>query len=199
MFGGEAAVRAAGDELIARYREPHRAYHGCRHLVWVLRHVRSLMASPDVDVADGTAVLAAAFFHDAVYEPTVPHDNERDSARLAASTTSNLGWSSDRTRRVADLVMCTADHLAPEGDADAAVLCDADLAVLGTEPSDYEAYVHGVRREYGHLDDDVWRAGRTEILESLGRRDPIFQTETARARWEARAHANIAAELATLR
>ena len=33
------------DDLIARHRQSHRRYHGVRHVVWVLRHVRELEAA----------------------------------------------------------------------------------------------------------------------------------------------------------
>ena len=39
-------------------------------------------------------------------------------------------------------------------------MVDADLAVLGSEPAAYQAYVTGVRAEYGQLDDEQWRTGR---------------------------------------
>src|SRR5215203_420872 len=40
--GDEPAARVAFDEVVARHREPHRRYHGVRHVTWVLRHVCDL-------------------------------------------------------------------------------------------------------------------------------------------------------------
>ena len=90
----------------------------------------------------------------------------------------------------------TADHVATDGDT--AVLLDADLAVLGSEPAAYQAYVTGVRAEYAHLDADAWRVGRAAVLRDLLGRRPLYATAPGRARWEARAGANMAAELAAL-
>ena len=78
------------------------------------------------------------------------------------------------------------------------MLLDADLAVLGAEPAAYQAYVTGVRAEYAHVDAAAWRTGRAAVLRDLLARRPLYATEPARARWEARAGANMAAELATL-
>ena len=194
--GAEPDCRAAGDELLARYRQPHRVYHGLRHLVWVVRHVQSLAAEPSVDIADPGATVAAAFYHDAVYEPTGTA-NEARSADIAVADLSALNWNPARCERVAELVRATVEHRAGD-DVDAAVLCDADLAVLAADPADYEAYVNGVRREYAHVDDDRWRTGRGAVLRSFVGRTQIYATDAAQQRWEARARANVAAELAAL-
>ena len=47
------------------------------------------------------------------------------------------------------------------------MLLDADLAVLGSEPAAYQAYVTGVRAEYGHVDDAAWATGRAAVLRGL--------------------------------
>lgn len=183
------------DEVIGRHREPHRRYHGVRHVTWVVRHVLDLARSELV--ADLGAIVAAAFFHDAVYDPRAS-DNEEQSACLAERTLVDLGWSPERAARVAELIRATADHDAA-GDGDRAVLLDADLAVLGSDPAAYQAYVRGVRAEYGHVPEAEWRAGRAAVLERLAAREAIYATPTGRERWESRARANLAAELATLR
>jgi predicted metal-dependent HD superfamily phosphohydrolase len=78
------------------------------------------------------------------------------------------------------------------------MLADADLAVLGAEPAVYQAYVVGVRAEYGHLDDATWRTGRSAVLGSFLERDVIYLTPAMRPH-EPRARANLAAERASLR
>lgn len=189
-----AEVAAALDELLGRLRDPKRRYHGLRHVTWVVRHVRSL--APSEHVTDLGAVVAAAFFHDAVYDPTAG-DNEAQSAALAERVLRRLGWSDLRAGHVADLVLATQRHEAT-ADPDRAVLVDADLAVLGGDPSAYQAYVTGVRMEYGHLSHEEWRRGRAAVLDELAGRDPLFATDAGRRRWQARARANIAAERASL-
>lgn len=182
------------DGLVSRHRERHRRYHTVDHVVWVLRHVDELVA--EEPVVDAEAIAAAAFYHDAVYEPASPA-NERASARLARRDLAELGWPEERCERVSAMIEATATHRSP-ADVDTAVLIDADLAVLAAEPAAYRSYVEGVRSEYRHLDDGEWADGRSDVLQGLLDRDTIFTTDTGRARWESRARANLAAELATL-
>ena len=60
------------------------------------------------------------------------------------------------------------------GGVAAAVLLAADLGVLAAEPGRYGDYVRAVRREYEHLDDLQWRAGRTVFVRDMLARDRIF-------------------------
>jgi len=147
------------DRLLARHREKHRRYHTATHIGWVIRHVDELAATEPVDHLD--EVIAAAFYHDAIYEPAYPA-NERASARLARRDLAKLGWSDDRTERVAAMIEATvhgeATHI-----GDTAILLDADLAILAAEPAGYSTYVTGVRSEYRHVDDDDWRSGRGQV------------------------------------
>ena len=182
------------EQVLGRYREATRRYHGLRHVTWVVRHVLDLARAEPVD--DLGAVVAAGFFHDAVYVATAA-DNEEQSARLAARVLVGLGWEAARADHVAGLVRATAAH-AVTTDADQALLLDADLAVLGSEPAAYQAYVTGVRAECGHVPDDAWRLGRADVLTRFLQARELYSTATARARWTARARANMTAELAAL-
>ena len=189
------------DGLLGRLREPHRHYHSATHVMWVLRHVEALLPAA-YPRTDGDAVRLAALYHDAVYDPRAS-DNEAVSAQLARSVAEQLGWTQPQADLVHALVLATAlDGEVPrrdEPDHDAyCVLLDADLAILGAEPNDYQAYVNGVRREYAHVSDDDWHTGRSAVLRHLLDLDPLYRTATMRRDRTARARANIAAELAAL-
>ena len=186
------------DGLLARHREKHRRYHTATHVAWVIRHIEDLVEHEPVDQLD--EIIAAAFYHDAVYEPTYPA-NERASARLARRDLTSIGWEATAVERVASMIEAT-EHGASTGEhpsGDTALLLDADLAILGADPEGYAAYVAGVRSEYRHVDDDDWRVGRTSVLDGFLDRPTIYRTAAGRDRWEARARANLAAELAELR
>jgi predicted metal-dependent HD superfamily phosphohydrolase len=187
------------DDVVGRHREPHRRYHGVRHVVWVIRHVHELSPTSGGGV-DLPIVIAAAFFHDAVYHATAT-DNEERSAILAERMLLSLGWTPADAAAVARIIRATAHHTSlgdGETGADEQVLLDADLAVLGAEPASYDAYVSGVRAEYGHLDARSWAAGRSDVLRALLARPRLYLTATASERWEQRARANLTAELAAL-
>ena len=198
------------DDVLVRYAEPHRHYHTATHIMFVLRHLRDVSQASSVQLTP--EVVAAALYHDAIYDPRAA-DNEACSAVLAANDLGAIGWTADRCDAVAALIMATAGHLAddetaPAGDAragdtgdtgDTAMLLDADLAILGADPGAYQAYVNGVRAEYGHVDDAQWRAGRTAVLQRLLDRRRLFVTDHMHAACEHRARANMGAELAALR
>ena len=69
----------------------------------------SRRSPPIIRSTTSTAVVAAAFFHDAVYDPTV-HDNEAESAAMAERALGEIGWTEPACRHVADMVMATAAH-----------------------------------------------------------------------------------------
>jgi len=188
-----AGVPEVGMDLIRRYEEPHRHYHTTAHLAAVLATV-----DEHADLAgDPAAVRLAAWYHDAVYDPTAG-DNEEASARLAVDTLPGLGVPLDRVAEVARLVRLTAGHHVEPGDRDGALLADADLAVLASPPDRYERYADAVRREYAHVPDQLWRIGRAAVLESLLALDELYRIVPARAEWTAAAHLNLRRELATL-
>lgn len=202
VAGDGRRARMVRDDLIGRYRQPHRRYHGARHVVWVLRHISELGGSADTPgPVDMPVAIAAAFFHDAVYEPAAD-DNERRSARLAATQLASCSWPAERITAVTEIVEATAAHLDPVGIASlsptTAVVLDADIAILGADASAYQAYVRGVRAEYGHLTDDAWRRGRRAVVAALLERTTLYRTSAASRRWDAIARANLAAELASL-
>lgn len=186
----EAEVQRAGRDLLQRWAEPHRAYHDVEHLRAVLRHIETLRAH----AADPEACMVAAWFHDAVYKGR-PGADERASAALAGDVLARLDVPADQVAEVVRLVELTASHSPGDDDPNGAVLCDADLAILGSPRADYEAYVANVRAEYAHVSDADFRAGRAAVLHHLLNRDPLYATSTARELWEDAARRNMTTEL----
>ncbi|WP_435241171.1 HD domain-containing protein [Streptomyces cucumeris] len=184
-----------GEDLLARWAEPQRKYHTTDHLIAVLDRIDELLAH--VAAPDPAAVRLAAWFHDAVYLPE-RSTNEDRSARLAERALPEAGLPEARVEEVARLVRITADHDPAEGDLNAEVLCDADLAVLAGAPGDYAAYAAAVREEYGFVPDDVFREGRANVLRQLLGLGRLFRTSVGHDRWEAAARRNMATELELL-
>ena len=184
------------DDILSRHREPHRRYHTATHVMWVCRHVDALVVH--TPVGDPEAVLAAALFHDVVYD-TQSSANEEASAVLADRQLTVLGWLPQRCAVVVQMIEATATHQSATDDASTAILLDADLAILGAEPAEYQHYVTAVRAEYAHVDDAAWRSGRAQVLHRFLAQASIYRTETMAAAREGRARANLAAELALLK
>lgn len=202
LVGFPAWAGLAGDSPISRtewaavvgaWSEPHRRYHDLAHLAAVLGIVGELAEHAD----DPVAVRLAAWYHDVAYDPQ-RDDNEEISAARARIGLLGL-VDGDRIAEVARLVLLTAGHDPQPGDANGAVLCDADLAVLASPPDAYAGYASAVRAEYGHLSDEAFTAGRIAVLEQLLAFPALYRVPSVAAAWTARAQANLTAELALLR
>ncbi|MDQ0824043.1 putative metal-dependent HD superfamily phosphohydrolase [Arthrobacter sp. B2I5] len=178
-------------DLLDRWSEPHRHYHGCTHLLSVLEALDLLTEPEEVP----RTVLLAAWFHDAVYRGAAGQD-EDESARLAESRLAGTGLPEDEVAEVARLVRLTSDHRPEPGDDDGALLCDADLSVLGGEPEEYARYLAAVRKDYAHIGDADFSAGRAAVVRHLLELDPLFHHPRARELWQDAAHRNLKGELA---
>jgi predicted metal-dependent HD superfamily phosphohydrolase len=189
-----ALLEEAGAQLIARWNEPHRRYHNAAHLRAVLDGVDDLG-----DEAEQVAVVRlAVWFHDAVYQGE-PGADEEASAVLAEQVLPPLGWAPGLVQEVARLVRLTADHAGIAGDdRNAAVLADADLAILAAPEASYQAYASAVRQEYAQVPDDAFAAGRTYVLTRLVENPPLYRTAAAQRGWTDAALANLRRELASL-
>ena len=192
LTGDSPTARTEWAAVVAAWGQPHRRYHDLHHLAAVLGLVGELAGAAD----DPAAVALAAWYHDVVYDPR-RGDNEQRSAERARAGLTGLVPSA-RLEEVERLVLLTAGHDAAPDDADGAVLCDADLAVLAGPPESYAGYASAVREEYGHLSDEVFTAGRIAVLESLLALPALYRLP-ATAAWEPRARANLTAELGLLR
>jgi predicted metal-dependent HD superfamily phosphohydrolase len=192
LAGDSPTSRTEWAAVIGAWSEPHRRYHDLAHLAAVLGILDQLAeAAPDP-----TAVRLAAWYHDVAYDPQ-RSDNEQVSA--ARARIGLLGLVDDAVlAEVERLVLLTAGHDPEPDDANGAVLCDADLAVLASPPAAYAGYASAVREEYAHLSDEQFTAGRIAVLEHLLALPALFRTPAAQP-WTGPARANLAAELSLLR
>jgi predicted metal-dependent HD superfamily phosphohydrolase len=193
LAGDSATSRTEWAAVVDAWSGPERRYHDLRHLAAVL----GLVARLEAAASDPAAVRLAAWYHDVVYDPR-RGDNEQVSAERAAVGLRGLVPGA-RLAEVRRLVLLTAGHDPEPGDANGAVLCDADLAVLAGPPDAYAAYASAVRAEYGHLTDAEFTAGRITVLEHLLALPALFRTPDAARRWAEPARANLTTELALLR
>jgi predicted metal-dependent HD superfamily phosphohydrolase len=169
-------------DIERRYAEKHRHYHTLRHIGAMLELL------PDAE----ETVLAAVWFHDAIYDGD---RNEERSAALAREALTELGFEEDSIRRVEELILATTSH-APTTTAQE--FLDADLAILGSKPERYDEYVAQVRKEYAHVPDALFRAGRNRILQSFLDRPRIYLTAAFYERFEQQARDNVRRESGAL-
>ena len=190
-------VRRTAEDLLERWTRPERHFHNLKHLVDVLARVDEL----DEEAHHPELVRLAAWYHGAVFDSAERKayankggEDEAASAVLAREQLTGLGVPEKNAQRVAALVQALVRHSPDPHDIDCAVLCDADLAMLATEPQRYKAYLHDVRAEYAHLPLEDYLRARVRILHKLLARPSLFVSPLAQP-WEEPARQNVSAEL----
>ncbi len=191
---------ALGADLLRRWEEPHRHYHGPGHLGEVLAALDALSRAEKLAAPARSAAVLAAWFHDAVYAVADPEDNERNSAALAARDLGALGADPALVDRVVTLVLDTAAHEVadPAGDPARPVLHDADLWILAAPVGRFDEYCRQVRAEYAHVPAATYAGARTAVLRPFLVRAQVYRTGHAHREWEPVARENLARELTRL-
>lgn len=178
----DVTLAAVAQELVARWSEPHRHYHN-------LDHLRACL-----DEIDDPVTRLAVWGHDAIYDPRSPANEER-SALLLTHLLHRCTLPAATIQEAARLVRLTKGHAVEPGDERGMLLADADLNVLTRPWPDYLSYVDAVRREYAHVSEQLWRAGRAAVLRGLLDLPVMFHLHPER---EEPARANINRELTQL-
>lgn len=181
---------ALRDALLARYDESHRRYHTLQHLGECLDAFERERAHAQ---RPGEIALAL-WFHDAIYDLQA-HDNEARSADWARDALRAAGIDEGAAQRVHDLILATKHDAQPTG-ADARLLVDIDLAILGAPPARFAEYEAQIRAEYAHVPPDIFEPRRRLILARFLAREPLYQTPGLRARCEAQARINLGGAIA---
>jgi len=181
------------ERLTAAYAEPQRHYHNQQHIAECLvefDQARHLARQP-------AAAELALWFHDAVYDPR-RGDNEEQSAALAKQCVAEAGIGDAPGETVAKPVMATKRHEA-DGDADASLVIDVDLSILGQDEQRFSEYERQIRQEYAWVPEAVFASKRAEILHRFLAREWIFATEWFREKYERQARRNLEESIAQLR
>lgn len=185
-----AAAIFAG--LVASYAEPHRHYHNQHHITACLElfdTVRGLAQEP-------IAVELAMWFHDVVYDPRAADNEERSAARAKEFLVTG-GASARLVDAVENLILATKSHDAG-GHADAPLLVDIDLSILGQPAERFWEYERQVRAEYAWVTGAFFNLKRAEILQKFLLRPRLYQTDAFFGMFEAQARINLNGSLAKL-
>ena len=183
-------------ELLALYRQPHRHYHNLKHVERLLRleqEHHQLLQAPKT-------VRLAIWYHDAVYN-TFKGDNEVKSADLALRRLAELKVNPAVIDYCCQLIKATKTHELPDdmaNDFDAQFFMDIDLAVLGAEAAEYDAYTKNIRKEYRFYPGFMYRQGRKKALKQLLAVRPLYKTELFFDLYERQARSNMQRELGQL-
>jgi predicted metal-dependent HD superfamily phosphohydrolase len=175
------------------YSSPGRVYHTLDHIQAMLEWINRLHSH----ATDLPAIQFAAWFHDSIYNPHAP-DNEERSAIYAQSVLSSLALPSETIQTVSRMILSTKTHWAEDPPKDCQILLDADLAILGAPVLYYDAYAQAIRQEYNWIPDISYRTARVQVLQTFLQRARIYWTEPMYAALEGQAKENIRREIASL-
>ncbi|GLS27017.1 hypothetical protein [Marinibactrum halimedae] len=170
--------------LVSAYEEAHRSYH-------TLEHIASMLNLLNAANIDDVAAHWAVWFHDYIYQPGAK-DNESLSAAVAQEVMESLGVKTSIILRATAIILATKSHLPPVNSDEAfkAVL-DADMAILGSEPSEFQTYSNRVRAEFRRVPTLLYKIGRRKFLRDVLQQPRIFHTEWFFERFEQQARANL--------
>ena len=170
-------------ELTRRHQELHRHYHSLGHIAAMLDAGRTF----PLDDAQTMAV----WFHDAIYDPRSA-TNEEDSAALAGERLRAAGWAARDVDLVQRIVLDTKRHVpsCPEAEP----VLDLDLMSLAVPWPEFARNTEAIRREYAHVADADFAAGRKAFFAAMLQRDRLYFTPFGKA-LEVAARANLARAL----
>jgi predicted metal-dependent HD superfamily phosphohydrolase len=184
-------------ELQARYAEPQRHYHTWDHIEALLTHFETIKHA----LHDPVSTLWALYWHDAIYDPHRP-DNEDASADLLVGDAAGL--LTDLSLKRADrIIRATKEHLVPsdisESDRhDLQIFLDIDLSILGARDDVFDTYEENIRKEYAFVPDDVYTQARSSILSGFLKRERLYFSDHFFKLWEHKARANLERSIARL-
>ena len=195
------SIEEIGQSLLNRWADENRHFHNLRHLASVLHRVDELAE----ETHEPDLVRLAAWYHGAVFnaerkmaDASQGGEQTTASAVLAHDELTRLGVPERAADRVAALVNAIVRHAPDPADFDAAVLNDADLAMLAAEPQRYKDYKSAVRAEYAHIPTGDYLRARIRVIERLLARKSLFLSPMGAA-WEEPARQNLDMELHRLR
>ena len=158
--------------------------------------VRDKLEDPD-------ATELALVMHDAIHnehrqDQSLHGDDEAESAELSEFLiTQRLLLPQDFADRVSSRILATKHKEIPEGE-DEKYTADIDLAIFGRSERLYQIYEERVRKEYGWVPIEAFKAGRGRVLANFLNRPTIYNTEFFRARYEKNARKNVSRAIQNL-
>lgn len=176
--------------LLAAYAEPQRHYHTQQHLAECLAHLDAVWQHAQHPGEVGIAL----WFHDAIYDIKAK-DNELRSAQWAVQALQDCGAAPEVCQRVHALIMATC-HSATPTEADARLLVDIDLAILGASPQRFAEYEHQVAAEYAWVPRLIYGFKRKQVLNAFLQRKAIYSTPHFHAQLELQARINLRQSMA---
>lgn len=195
-LGMPQEAKALWDKLQQGYGSEGRYYHNIIHIEEMVNFITTYWRPPMKESRyhsqmDQDAVIMAALWHDFIYDPKAP-SGENESKTVDAfygyagimeryfAMRNDQVWRNWK-HRVADLILMTQHHEVARGEAfgnpidyGMGILADADLARWADPWPQFRKNNDDIRKEYAHVPEDQYLAGRTAVLVKYLARDPQY-------------------------
>jgi len=166
-----------------------RAYHNLNHILRCRQELSGIAEKLDLK-----NTLMAIWFHDIILDP-LGTENEEKSAAIARVCL--MAGKSDQKliNDTAEFIIATKHDLEPER-AEAKIVADVDMSILGAGEEEYEQYRKGIIKEYSrtNVSPRDFALGRAALLERI-LKGPIFYTMYFQEKYYNKAERNIKMEL----
>lgn len=195
----EEALTIAGEKLLFRWGAAQRVFHNTAYLASVITHIDELSGA----CHDANLLRVAAWYLGSVEPVNIYLEKSERETRInqctqyLASSANSLGLPSATIERLCDVLAHTLSHDPSLTEVDAAVLNDADLAILAGTPQEYKRFRQAIREENRQLSDVDFLVTRRLFVKHLLQRKNLFKSPPG-AHWEGSARQNLQAELANL-
>ncbi|SFV50557.1 hypothetical protein MNB_SV-12-25 [hydrothermal vent metagenome] len=172
-------------EIEIFHNTPTRHYHTLQHLANIDKERKKIKLNFEED----TIFQFATYYHDIIYN-IESKNNEKESAILAKKRLYQLEVPNYIINEVCELINLTKMHKKIEKRVHAYFL-DADLAILGASPKEYQRYIKQIREEYRVYNETIYNRGRQKVLKNFIEKKELYQTDYFRDRYEKQARENI--------
>jgi predicted metal-dependent HD superfamily phosphohydrolase len=184
------AISLLWNELDNQYSSANRHYHNMHHI----QNFYSELLSVKNKLQDWECIIAALFYHDAIYKAH-SKNNEEESALLAQRRLKNSNWDNTKVERCMAHILATKWHSYSD-DMDSNYFTDADLSILGNSRSIYLKYCSDIRKEYSMFPNIIYNPGRRKVIKHFLDMDRIYKTDYFHQHFETQARINLLEELA---
>lgn len=182
-----AVIETLWQDILTRYQEAHRAFHTLLHLHQIFL---------DLDKVECTDSMAfSVWYHDIIYKPS-SNKNEQKSAVHAITALQHLNAPLDLQKNVKTMIEATHNHLS--ADDSSQYFLDADMAILGSAPSDYAKYLKALKVEYKNIPESLYKRGRKRFIMNTLAADRIYKSEHFFQHYEKQARINLTNEMARI-
>ena len=173
-------ITMSQEEILERWSEPHRAYHGPAHLADLLaqinRHVElgtHRVPSPgifdtELSTREREILTLAAIFHDIIYNPRRA-DNEAQSADLFLNSVAMDKDNAD-IQEIATIIRDTKDHV-PSTHL-STIFSHMDMDVVRRPYEELLKWEAGIHHEYKHVPSIAYVVVRARFLGQMIKKYP---------------------------